>query len=100
MSGGGPMDVAMESGLELRRREVVAGMLGAGCAALLGSSAGVAADEPGALAESWVEPPLWRPSDAPGQPLELTVVARPNPRPPYDAGPSVQFLYNNAMPGP
>jgi FtsP/CotA-like multicopper oxidase with cupredoxin domain len=52
--------------------------------------------------ETWIEPWIWRPSDWPGQSLDLNVVENQNPGPVVGYGnPSaVLFSYNGSTPGP
>lgn len=52
--------------------------------------------------ETWTEPWVWRPSDWPGQQLDLNVVENENPGPIVGAGnaSAVLFSYNGGTPGP
>ncbi|MDQ3657868.1 MAG: hypothetical protein M3457_22685, partial [Chloroflexota bacterium] len=57
---------------------------------------------PAAAVETWDEPWVWRPSDWPGQQLELNVVENENPGATVGFGNpnAVLFSYNAATPGP
>ena len=53
-------------------------------------------------AETWREPWIWRPSDWPGEQLQLNIVENENPGPIVGFGnqSAVLFSYNGATPGP
>ena len=57
---------------------------------------------PASATETWTEPWVWRPSDWPGQQLELNVVENENPGEIVGFGnqSAVLFSYNGATPGP
>ena len=57
---------------------------------------------PEGVTESWAEPWIWRPSDWPGQQLNLQVVENENPGPVVGPGnpTAVLFSYNGMTPGP
>ncbi len=113
-SGAGPryrQDNGKRVGLS-RRTLLQAALAGAAGVPIVREAAGQATPvaTPGVTApvvspqatETWVEPWVWRPSDWPGQQLDLNVIENENPGPIVGFGnpTAVLFSYNGATPGP